>query len=91
MEWISINKVEDLPEDYLGKYLVAIHHIRDWLGEREDIVEVESARFDYSQKIWEITPYESINALISIFGLDDDLPRKYVTHWAEFPEPPKEE
>lgn len=89
MEWVNIDDVQDLPKSY-GKYLVVIHRVNDWFGERDEVIEVDSACFDCTQKIWEITPYESINALISIFGLSDDLPTKYVTHWLELPELPKE-
>ena len=89
-EWISVNSLEDLPNKN-GEYLVNIHRIVDFFGEPDDREQVTSAFFYYEQKIGEITPEYSINALLPIFEVFDTFTTDHIDHWAEMPEPPKED
>ena len=89
MEWKEIKSVEDLPHEN-GEHIVVLHLIQDFFGEPDEKEKVVSAYFYYEQKIWEITPYVTLNALLPIYDLFDTCTTDYVSHWSEMPEPPKE-
>lgn len=87
--WVSVKDLKDLPNKS-GEYLVNLHIIGDFFGESDEREQVASAYFDYKQKLWEITPERSINALLPIFDVYDTFTTDYIDYWAEMPEPPKE-
>lgn len=94
--WVSVKEALPKASEKWQEYNVNVCHSH-WPTSSYDIVDspystefVTSALFDAEQKIWHLQHSETqLNALFS----DDDVPLNgmVVTHWAELPEPPKDE
>lgn len=85
--WNEICETQDLPRKD-GEYIVLIHSVYDFLGEPDEREIVKSAFFHFEQKVWEVTPYEYLNALLPIFDLFDTMTTDYISHWMSMPDRP---